>query len=359
MFEQNSSQRFKDEIMLRDFLERWPIHNLSKMSLRNYNHVGDRDTFCQDVETKTRLLGSIKGNSSAKFGIFRQLNKASRPPGTVSNELYTWETKFNSKDLDENIAFKKIIEEVQQIANLAMAGDFQSIEKLNIKSLFRWKIAYLYSQDRLIPIFAKTKLLLIVNQLGMGANRKTSYYDMQQYLIDLKPFHLSVVEYMRELFGLHIPRPSVRKSTVKKGMRGRRGTRNKEGGQQERSGHKGYTAQLFHDDIQQALYDQLCLEYSEECVIMENDWVDIMVNLPEKLIIYEVKSDRYASTCIMKSLGQILGYAYRMGKIHEKKIELVIAGPNEQSSSEIEVVNFLRSQIVIPVTYIKINYETI
>lgn len=358
MFEQNSSQRFKDEIMLRDFLERWPIDNLSKMSLRHYNHVGDRDTFCQDVETKTRLLASIKGNSSAKFGIYRQLNKASRPPGTVSNELYTWETKFNSKDLDENIAFKKVMEEVQHIANFAMAGDFESIEALNINPLFRWKVAFLYSQNRLIPIFATTKLRILVNLQGMDANRHTSYYAMQKYLIERKPFDMTPVEYMRKLFGLiRIGSKEENKESPLKGNRRRRRIGQKQGGEQQRKGHLGYTANLFHDDIQQALYKQLCSEYGGDCVSMEEDWVDICVKLSDKILLYEVKSDRYASDCMLKGIGQALGYAYRMKEYHGKEIELIIASPNEQTESEHDVIDFLRRQIVLPISYLKIVYN--
>lgn len=74
-------QRDKDDAMLHNFLNHWQIETLHRMNLRDYNHTGDKNTFCQDVETKTRPLGSIKGNSSAKFGIYRQA-KYREPPAT-------------------------------------------------------------------------------------------------------------------------------------------------------------------------------------------------------------------------------------------------------------------------------------
>lgn len=350
-------QRQQDDSMLSDFLARWPIEKLHKMTLRQYNHVGDKDTFCQDLETKTRSLGSNKGGYSTKFGIYRQLNTTSRPRGTVSNQEYTWERRFNSGNLDENLAFTRVIAEIQQIANFAMAGDFESIEVLNINPLFRWKVAFMYSQSRLIPIFATTKLIMIVNQLGMGANKHTPYYEMQKYLIARKPFDMTVVEYMRKLFGLIRTDATRHADEPIKGRRRRRGTNRKQGGKQERKGHQGYTANLFHDDIQQALYEQLCSEYSEDCVSMEDDWVDICVKLPDKLLLYEVKSDRYASDCMLKGIGQALGYAYRMKEYHGKEIELIIAGPNEQTESEHDVIDFLRRQIVLPISYLKIIYN--
>lgn len=354
----NFQQRQQDHAMLSDFLTRWPIEKLHKMTLREYNHTGDKDTFCQDLETKTRMLGSNKGGSSTKFGIYRQLNMASRPRGTVSNQAYTWERRFNSENLDENLAFHRVIAEIQQIANFAMAGDFESIEALNINPLFRWKVAFMYSQNRLIPIFATTKLRILVNLQGMDANRHTSYYAMQKYLIERKPFDMTPVEYMRKLFGLiRIGSKEENKESPLKGNRRRRRIGQKQGGEQQRKGHLGYTANLFHDDIQQALYKQLCSEYGGDCVSMEEDWVDICVKLSEKIILYEVKSDRYASDCMLKGIGQALGYAYRMKEYHGKEIELIIAGPNEQTESEHDVIDFLRSQIVLPISYLKIVYN--
>jgi hypothetical protein len=67
-------------------------------------------------------------------------------------------------DLDEKKALKNVITEIQQIANLAMAGDFPAIENLKLTSLFRRKVAFLYSENQLIPIFAKTSLIAIVNR---------------------------------------------------------------------------------------------------------------------------------------------------------------------------------------------------
>lgn len=350
-------QRQADEHMLAEFLEQWPIGSLHEMSLREYNHVGDKETFCQCIETKTRPLGSIKGNNSTKFGIYRQLNKESRPPNSTSNKNYTWETKFNPDNLDENSAFEQVITNIQQIANFAMAGDFEAVEHQPINSLFRWKVAYLYSENCLIPIFAKTKLIAIVRQQGMDANNHTPYYEMQKYLMARKPFDMTVVEYMRELFEQLRGKKKQRAPIPKKKNRHRRPVRKKRGGRQERSGHKGYTADLFHDDLQQALYEQLCLQHLPENVLMENDWVDIMVELPDKVIIYEIKSARYAAECLSQGIGQALGYAFRVRQSFSKPVELVIAGPNEYFENEREFIDFLKDQLLIPISYLKIDYE--
>jgi hypothetical protein len=349
------NQRLADEEMLQKFLTEWPIEKLNEMRLSQYNDVGNKETFCQCVETKTRPLGSIKGRNSTKFGIYKRLNKEKIPAHTVSNDIYTWQPRYNHDDQDAQKAFKNVINEVQLIADLAASGDFSAIENLGLTSLFRWKVAFLYSNNRLIPIFSKTNLLQIVNRMGMDANYKTPYYRMQEFLMAGKPFDETVVEYMRRLYAEH----RIKIDKVQKPRRQpvrRRGVTRKGTGPQTRSGHEGYTASQFHNEIQMSLYDQLCKEHGKKRVNMELDWVDIMVQLPNKVILYEIKSDRYASGCVINGLGQILGYAFRAKSHFRKDVELVIAGPNESFENEQEIVKYIFKQIKLPVTYLKIVY---
>ena len=58
--------------LLDEFLNRWQIEDVESMTLQKYVSVGDKDTFCQWVETKTRMLRSIKGMTSIKFGIYER-----------------------------------------------------------------------------------------------------------------------------------------------------------------------------------------------------------------------------------------------------------------------------------------------
>ncbi|MBB5396689.1 hypothetical protein [Mucilaginibacter sp. AK015] len=349
------SSRFEDEEMLQKFLTEWPIDRLAGITLRQYNDTGDKETFCQYVETKTRALGSIKGSNSTKFGIYKRLNKDKKPKGTKSDDNYTWVRHYNDQSLNAHIAFEQVISEVQQIANLAATGDFEAIEHFRLRSMFRWKIAFLYSDNRLIPIFSKLNLIQIVNRMGMNASYHTPYYQMQQFLMARKPFDKTVVEYMRDLYTEH----RIKIDKVKKPRRpasGRRGVTRKGTGPQNRRGHEAYTASQFHNEIQTALYEQLCDKYGKGCVNMELDWVDILVELPQKIILYEIKSDRYASGCIINGLGQILGYAFRARERYQKKIELIIAGANAGFDNEQEIVDFIFDQVKMPISYLKIEY---
>ena len=63
------------EILFEEFHNRWKIEDIKNMKLEDYVSVGDKDTFCQWLETKTRQLGSIKGINSSKFGIYKRGDK--------------------------------------------------------------------------------------------------------------------------------------------------------------------------------------------------------------------------------------------------------------------------------------------
>ena len=50
-------------------LDRWQPDYIQEMTLEEYVGVNNKDTFCQWVETKMRMIGSIKGMTSIRFGI--------------------------------------------------------------------------------------------------------------------------------------------------------------------------------------------------------------------------------------------------------------------------------------------------
>jgi hypothetical protein len=350
-------QRIADEEMLNDFLVKWRIDQLRGLTIDQYTGVGNKKTFCQYVENQTRPLGSINGRNSSKFGIYKMKNKEAKPKGTDNNGTYAWMKKFDPQNTGNyELIFDNVISEVQKVANHALMGDFAAIEDFQLDSIFKWKVAYLYSNNRLIPIFTKTNLLQIVNSLGMNANYRVPYYEMQQFLMALKPFDQTVVEYMRKLFNeLRIRIDEVTKTRKSSGKR--KSVSIKSTTVQHRKGNSGYSAGQFHNDIQNALHAELCAKHGVSNVHMELNWVDILVDLEDKIILYEIKSDRYASNCIVSGLGQILGYAFRAAEFYNKKVELIIAGANDSFDNEIAVIEYIFKQIKLPISYHKIDFK--
>lgn len=67
--------------LLDAFLNRWTIENVDKTTLQEYVGLGNKDTFCPWVETKTGILGSIKGLTSIKFGIYERNDLTKKTKG--------------------------------------------------------------------------------------------------------------------------------------------------------------------------------------------------------------------------------------------------------------------------------------
>ena len=106
MADLTSSERFS---LWEQFLQRWPIDKLETLTLKEYNSLGSKDSFCYWLESRTELLGSIWGGSSFKFGIFEfdpeaeNANKDSA--GVLKDGRYKWLKKYgtNANEAFENI----------------------------------------------------------------------------------------------------------------------------------------------------------------------------------------------------------------------------------------------------------------
>lgn len=171
--------------LLNDFLEAFPLETLSEMPLEKYTNLNRSDSFCYWVESRTSELGSIWGGSSYKFGIYQYNEK---PKGTrerlMCDDAYAWYTK-NGKTAEE--AYALIRSEIVKIANHARNGEFESIDSIStFGDVFKWKVAFLYSNEQLVPIYKRSMLETASGKLGMGNPTDKSISEMQRFLIDKK-----------------------------------------------------------------------------------------------------------------------------------------------------------------------------
>jgi 5-methylcytosine-specific restriction protein B len=133
-----------------DFLQAWPANRLIFLTLEQYVSVGDKTTFAYWLEHITRPLGSIRGGSAAKFGIYKRGRdpKGKALPHIVhSDSGYSWK-----KDLGDNQgeAFLTVRAELVKIAKAAKDGDLQAVEQSPLAPTLKWKVAFLY-QNRETP----------------------------------------------------------------------------------------------------------------------------------------------------------------------------------------------------------------
>lgn len=168
-----------------NFLKEFPLESLKSMPLERYTNLKRDDSFCYWVESRTYELGSIWGGASYKFGIYKYAKRPDNPGIIVSDEEYAWYKWYDAKDRDE--AYKITLNSVVKIAELASNGKFGEIDNdKTLGTVLRWKIAFLYSNKQLIPIYKRKYLEDLATILGMNGASQASIWELQKFLINQK-----------------------------------------------------------------------------------------------------------------------------------------------------------------------------
>jgi hypothetical protein len=180
---QNIVEERKDT--LNSFLKRWNIEEISNMTLNDYNANGNKDSFCYWLEHVADNLGRIKGVYSSIFGIWQMKTvKKSLSKDFKDDGNYKWYSKYGNTADD---AFNKIQELVLEIATNALNGDFKNIDKIDYFSLAKWKIAFIYSNSQLFPVYNKTALRQIAKNFDYTNYRSEKLSSIHEFLVTQKP----------------------------------------------------------------------------------------------------------------------------------------------------------------------------
>lgn len=166
--------------LLEAFLKEFPLESLATMPLEKYTNLNRSDSFCYWTESITARLGSIWGGSSYKFGIYEY---AKRPNDTrvTSDEKYAWYAWYGKNTPQE--AYEMVRSAVVEIANAGRSIDLQKIEDNKVfGDAFKWKIAYLYSNMQIIPIYKMDMLQKAAESMGMELKGKETVIDLQKFL---------------------------------------------------------------------------------------------------------------------------------------------------------------------------------
>ena len=187
--------------LYKQFQDAFPIESLKEMTLEKYTNLNRDDSFCYWLESRTYTLGSFWGGSSFKFGIY----KYAKPPKTpdryaVFDNNYAWYNKYKKNTPQE--AFEVVKEAIVSIAEHARKGELESIDKIDVLGeAYKWKIAFLYSNESLIPIYKREMLNIISAELGMNEPKKKSVPYIQRFLL-LKKGDNDLYEYYDELLSI-------------------------------------------------------------------------------------------------------------------------------------------------------------
>lgn len=343
--------------LLDEFLNRWTIENIQNLTLQEYVGLGNKDTFCQWVETKTRMLGSIKGMTSIKFGIYERKDPTKKPKNYKNDNQYSWLQGYGDS---RKTAFENTKNDIIKIIKLSEIGKFSEIDNILLPDLFKWKVAFLYSNERLIPIYKRDVLFKIANHFGLNTDRHTRISEIQNVMMLNKPAHLDVYAFMWQLFEqfgdnedkkeiVGTKRRKSKRRTTRQATNGRNTT------PQVRTVTRSYVAEQKHNKIQEALVEILSKKYGKENVILEENYVDIKLIQPSFINFYEVKSSSYASECIKEALGQIL--LYSLNDTDKRPKNHIVVGQYPTTENDKKYIYFLKQNLKLEFDYLNVEIE--
>lgn len=188
--------------LYKTFQQKFPIDKLKDMKLEEYTNVNDKDTFCYWVESKTDDLGSIWGGAAYKFGIFKYDVVPEKENGKYKHDdKYSWKSNLGNTAEE---AYAKVLGAICNIANYSKDGDYDKIDALNdiVWPGFKWKIAFLYSNEKLLPIYKREMLIPIAKQLGMPNAKKAKTYKLYEYILGKKG-NKDIYEFYDELLKMN------------------------------------------------------------------------------------------------------------------------------------------------------------
>lgn len=179
-----SNTDFRNELYDR-FLEKFPLESLKDMPLEVYTNLNKQDSFCYWLESELYRLGSIWGGSSYKFGIYKYQKKPDNPSVVVSDDEYAWYKFYGANNRSD--AYSIVLDSVIKIATAAKEGRFTDID--NIKTfgdVYKWKIAFLYSNKKLIPIYQRGMIEEVSMKMGYENPKKAKISELQSFLYEKK-----------------------------------------------------------------------------------------------------------------------------------------------------------------------------
>lgn len=179
-----------------EFNKEFPIESLESMPIEKYTSINN-DSFSYWVEFKTKPLGNISGSTSLIYGIYKYKDKPTTMKGTLNNENYSWWKKFGQTQEE---AYNIVRQRVVEIANAARSGEYEKIDEIDFGNMYKWKIAYLYSEKKLPNWFAPKGLKWISKNNGMENTEKATMSSLYRYLIKSAGEH-NLQEFMREEWG--------------------------------------------------------------------------------------------------------------------------------------------------------------
>lgn len=188
-----------------EFLEKWPISKLENLKLEEYTNL-EKTSFCYWLEHVTSDLGGIAGGSSYKFGIFKKgsTSSSNNQDNRRGDDEYAWYSKYSEYSRYE--AFKVIKNNIIAIAKASSQGKFKEIDDIDLGDAYKWKIAHLYSNYKLINIFKVAALRVVARQLAVPKSNIIKISALHREIMSKKPENQDYYTFAHQLWQNYVDR---------------------------------------------------------------------------------------------------------------------------------------------------------
>lgn len=163
------------------FLDFFPPEHIKEIQLEKYaigtkgTNVDWNQTFCYQLETVLKPLGSMRGSNALKFGIYWDKEK----------HQYIVAKKF-LQDRTIEQAFDFIKTEIDSLIKSGKNKNFQEIDKNTLSPMFKSKILVTYYPDLYLNIYDKDDVESILFRLNIPFSTNLPLEKEKQKLLDFK-----------------------------------------------------------------------------------------------------------------------------------------------------------------------------
>jgi len=170
--------------ILNQFLAVWSIDKVQKMTIEEYADLSNHNSFCYWLEYGSKFLGQIGGIALHKFELWKPKDPPVFKDDTyLTDGEYAWNRRIGT---DRQEVFEEVRRRILDIISKSEAHNFEGIDLIQFNSIGKWKIAFLYSNKQLVPIYSKRALLAIANGLGGEFSRITRISELQNFILPFK-----------------------------------------------------------------------------------------------------------------------------------------------------------------------------
>jgi hypothetical protein len=170
------------------------------MTIAEYADLSNHDSLSYWLEYGTKNLGAIGRMSLGKFELWKPKDgedKEFRDGRFVMEGSYAYKSN-RGKTLDQ--AFDAIKNLIADIVYHSLNQDWQAVENIEFHAIIKWKLAFLFSNKQLLPVYSKRALISIARGLGHTFTTRESVLEMQLAIIAHKTGEEDMVDFSYRIY---------------------------------------------------------------------------------------------------------------------------------------------------------------